>query len=659
MSDSTTDDGARRAFAESGPLDIAIELGDRLLDAAVPHAEGLAWTTAREGYAGEAEEGAFCELGDGAAGIALYLAALYESTSADRFIDAALGSARWLLEASPQLQHRRFGVWDGRAGVALALMRVARATDDIRLRDGAVELLAGPAPLAFLRSLHVGDGVASGRSGVLLVAAALYADSGDDRLVPLIESAARSLCSRAFPHPTGTYWCDTRTDVEPLIGLAHGVAGVGAALHLSGTALQDDGLTQLGRWAGRYVSARLQARPHGHVDFRRSILNGRQYEEHLARLRAGDDAYFCLPRRSTSLAHGLPGIRAALRTIGEDVAEQPVQPTRPGAGCPIGLWEGLAGEVLAAHVSAPEPDRTAPPGAADLLGASYDEGIGPTLGNGIAGVGWTLLSLAGRGVGVPALPTPSAYPLPRPVLDRGHAVRAVWSTRYARTIQVASGGVDVGADPAVQPDADGDAGSLQMFEHFVARATERATGPVRERLVDIHALESAAVEVAENVRCGALLHARELAHNVDVERLLNLAPRALLDAELVVNADARLVRTRWDWCTRQLQSGGEASWRPDAVEARRPAEDNLHRPAGSHAVLLTPSTSRTGVAESLLSDVTAALLGAFGPGRRVREGVEGVLNLFDLPTVADRATASDLVLRQIRELVGAQILTAP
>jgi lantibiotic modifying enzyme len=171
---------------------------------------------------------------DGTAGIALALAAaavtVPDPAVGDRLARTARGAVATALAGGwVQLEDDRLGLFDGATGIALAaattgrLLGEAGLADDGRRLAGAVALRTGG-----IAELDLLGGLAGTALGLLAVAGV----TGGPPPLEVCSAAARRLVDRAEPQVWGTAWppAADETVAPPLLGLAHGTAGIALAL---------------------------------------------------------------------------------------------------------------------------------------------------------------------------------------------------------------------------------------------------------------------------------------------------------------------------------------------------------------------------------------------------------------------------------------------
>ncbi len=174
-------------------------------------------------------------LGDGSAGVALFLAQLHAVTGARAMRNTARGAiAQALGHAGDVAGAEEHGLYAGRPGIAYAAARCGMLLGDERLLAAAARLArastraAAPAPAPRSRPA----GLAAGTAGAIVAHLALARLLGDERLLAHATRLAGELAPAARRGREGWSWAPPggRAAEHGLCGMAHGAAGVAWAL---------------------------------------------------------------------------------------------------------------------------------------------------------------------------------------------------------------------------------------------------------------------------------------------------------------------------------------------------------------------------------------------------------------------------------------------
>ena len=201
----------------------ATELSGRirqyLIENTLPQPTGLSWPNAMA----IGTDLPSIDLNTGSGGIVLALA--------DNAGSGSPGTFSLLSEATSHLVERSFaankefthpGLFVGRSGVALAILRAGLALNDAAMIEKAEELAAAIAPEPY-QSFDVFEGLA-GRLQILL---AIWKVTGSPTLLRKAIAAGDSILAGGEGRPSGLCW---KGSEGYLLGYAHGAAGIGDAL---------------------------------------------------------------------------------------------------------------------------------------------------------------------------------------------------------------------------------------------------------------------------------------------------------------------------------------------------------------------------------------------------------------------------------------------
>ncbi len=256
-------------------------------------------------------------MGDGTAGVAVFLAALHRATRGEpghthggpdwaELARAALLSVRRRARTAPAELARElgFGGAVGVGSIVYALVSVGRALDDASLFADALPLVehVSDAAIAADRTLDV----ISGGAGMILALLALYRATGDARPLERAQAIGRALLARQEPAGVGHAW---RTiNAHPITGFSHGASGIAFAL---------------GQLHARAPDAALPEAIEGALAFERSTFDAARRAWPDLRTGVTDDAppvAWChgaagigLARLGTALAHATEDLDDALR----------------------------------------------------------------------------------------------------------------------------------------------------------------------------------------------------------------------------------------------------------------------------------------------------------------------------------------------------------
>lgn len=222
---------ARMFDEELGPatpealLEAAAEIGDRLIELRVSDAQEANWAGVVERAS---DRFVFAPLGyslySGAAGIAMFLAFLGEQTGDRRYERVArrafVGVRRELAERAATSE---IGAFSGTSSMLYAAFHLARLWGDSSLLHRCLRVLpALHAQVAEDKKLDVVNGAA----GCIPVLLLLHRHGLSDQALDVARCAGDHLLAHSIRTPQGTGWGRPARGKLPLLGFAHGAAGI-------------------------------------------------------------------------------------------------------------------------------------------------------------------------------------------------------------------------------------------------------------------------------------------------------------------------------------------------------------------------------------------------------------------------------------------------
>jgi len=236
-------------------LDWAKAVGDRLLDVAEPDADGLRWRLMSD------MPFAFTtpNFAHGGAGVGYLMAQLYRATHDKKYLDAAIGAARYTLARASAVGDGKLvchteearnpifylGACHGPAGTGRLLLLLDALTGDTQWRAEAAALIRGltatGAPEARTTGLWNNHGQCCGDAGVGEFALLMAAYTGDEQYLDLARRCADVIVAASTTEVGARYWVQAehrdRPDfVEAQTGYMQGAAGIASFLiHLATT----------------------------------------------------------------------------------------------------------------------------------------------------------------------------------------------------------------------------------------------------------------------------------------------------------------------------------------------------------------------------------------------------------------------------------------
>lgn len=672
---------------ETDCLHDAIRIGDALLAYAEQHEHGLAWTTPVSGYDKAIHLERSVSIASGASGIVSFLLALYQITNDQRYLTAALEGTRWAAHFCENNPTDDYGFYTGYMGVVFTLIRVHQLTRNPAYLQQALAI-ARPCTDAFVKSPYTTDALSNGRAGALLVLTHLFTVTRQPWLLESIHLFVDTLIEGLLPAKQGLYWKHNGGHIQGLCSLAQGTAGIGYVLLELGHYFQNEAFHYLARQAAIYENSCWDDEHLNWMDFRKEVQSGAEQALHRAHFLHEHLDFFTTPGDATSLAHGTAGIGLArLRafhllhqhTDKADVdraAEKLTTAATARRPASYALYEGKGGHALflleaykafGVRAYLYQAQRIAAEAMAQVRAQALSRETDYGLFTGVTGMGYVALCVQAPHTLAPSfLPgLERGVPAPDDAEQTQTLLRTVPLAR--KRMLVPAFGRTLGLLHAVCPDrlngyfesiaADNLEWEKEAFIHFVEDQINGLPDSPKARLVDVFNLEQKRVQRTETLESGALLYIKEVIQQEEVERLLNMDDEDLLEQVFSMDERTELVHTRWDWCTAWNYETGSSTWNYVGV-SKVDLTKNLDQAPDDYVVLLRLNSSRVGIQEILLHDLSVLVLDTFKARKTGNRAVAALISRFDVTSGEERQKIEKLIMDQIKEFISTGILRA-
>jgi lantibiotic modifying enzyme len=238
---------AAKELGDEAALETATAAGRRLMEVGIPAGGGTKWAMRAD----------FPRLmpnfSHGTAGVAYFLARLYEETGDRTFLEAALSGAEYLKSIAntegggclifhhePDGEDLFYLGWcHGPVGTARLFYKLYQLTGEEAWREwmtkGAEAILASGIPEQQTPGFWNNVGICCGSAGVAKFFMDLYQQAGEERDLEFCRRVADDMVARGMPEGGGLKWiqAEHRSDPSLLIaqtGLMQGAAGIGLVL---------------------------------------------------------------------------------------------------------------------------------------------------------------------------------------------------------------------------------------------------------------------------------------------------------------------------------------------------------------------------------------------------------------------------------------------
>lgn len=205
-------------------LEQALDVGNDLVRQAKLDSKGVFWINITNVYSRHyVVKKANASIGDGTAGVLLFLIELYRNTNSEEYLQLIKHGADWLTHNHSKVSNHGT-LFAGRLGIALVLLKCHEITGEQRYLDTAFYIAKETEILRHSSSCFL-----YGISGALMVFLHLYIHSKTSWLSGKIEECLIQLARSSVLTSSGIYWNITSKLHEP-IGCFEGTSGVALAL---------------------------------------------------------------------------------------------------------------------------------------------------------------------------------------------------------------------------------------------------------------------------------------------------------------------------------------------------------------------------------------------------------------------------------------------
>ncbi len=294
------------ASTEFSARDAAVQLGELLLDTAIFAPDDVSWIGMK--FTGEAActvAAVDGDLYDGRAGITLFLSYLAAITREPRFQDLAMTAARAVRRSLHIASEKKeYGGFVGLPSQLYALSHAAVILQEPQLVAGLSTVQAQLAAIAESPQPIQCD-VIYGAAGCILALLSLHTATGAKEPLATAVAFGRRLVQAAVPGPYGLAF-SSHAGVRPLLGFAHGAAGIYCALLRLATATMTH--LEFGAVAREFSKAADGALQYERAHFDSALQNWPDLRSEPARF-------------MTTWCHGAPGVLLSRVATGAATAD--------------------------------------------------------------------------------------------------------------------------------------------------------------------------------------------------------------------------------------------------------------------------------------------------------------------------------------------------
>ncbi|MGH7202896.1 MAG: lanthionine synthetase LanC family protein [Candidatus Levyibacteriota bacterium] len=244
----------------------AIRIGNQFLDLAEQDDHGISWKTMTLDAQGKVMWHKADDLYSGNSGIVLFLLELYKQTGDAIYLSTVEKAMMWIEWYCNSTPTQFYSLVRGRLGVSYTFLKLYEVTGKKRYLQKALAI-AKSCPVFLNHPQEYFNGTA----GIVLALLHLYAASGEQWLLGMINDAIQSLIKKARLVNTGLYWDKNYLQVRPLCGFSHGSSGIGFVFLELGHYFDNPAFYAVAEQAFLYENAWFDAKSRNWPDFRLSI----------------------------------------------------------------------------------------------------------------------------------------------------------------------------------------------------------------------------------------------------------------------------------------------------------------------------------------------------------------------------------------------------
>lgn len=299
-------------------LEAAILVGDQLLSTSRTSSHGRFWSSLQPRISAGQQElvpGVSPTIYGGVGGIVYFLARLAARTGERRFREAAAEGLSWLDHMEAVAEQRASSFLVGTTGTLFLLARSANLLDESIWSDKARRLSQG---LEHRLSV-AGNEYLAGRAGMAIGLAHVWSVTEDNLVSDVVSKLLVEITQAARLTAEGAYWDRAATAAHPLLGMAHGVAGVTFCLAEFSHCSQSTALGWLAVQGAAYENACFSEVDGEWPDFRRDANLECPAEDLRGALELARK-----PHWMTAWCHGAPGIGLSRLSLTKVVGSEQV-----------------------------------------------------------------------------------------------------------------------------------------------------------------------------------------------------------------------------------------------------------------------------------------------------------------------------------------------
>ena len=282
----------------------AKKIGETIIHSALKTENGWYWNVSD--FKGNIEVNA--SFYNGNSGIIYYLLELYKATNDEKYYDAALCGAAWIMTYKYNEGEKNLAIYCGIGGIIYVFTELYKINKNATYINFALQLA-----FECKQSESISD-ILYGTSGSILTLLHLHNETDDVRVLQILNEKIDLLLNAAIFPKTGICWDRAGVSIHPLCGFAHGNSGVAFVFIELYRYFKNDFFLFVAEMAYKYEDQYFQKNKNALYannnwpDLRKDIFTQETLDKLIKSFLSNDIHEFVSPSYMSAWCHGAPGI---------------------------------------------------------------------------------------------------------------------------------------------------------------------------------------------------------------------------------------------------------------------------------------------------------------------------------------------------------------
>jgi hypothetical protein len=615
-------------------LSLAIKLAGEIILDSEKSESGLKWKTLVFEYPDKYQLDYLVDLFSGVSGISLFFLELYRKTDNNKYLDIAKESADWVINYCKDKKGINYAFYTGNLGVCWLLAQIYKTTGENSYLKQAIEF-ASPCSDVFLdANYYANNCLFEGRAGSLIALLHIYDISQQEEVLVLIDKFIDKLIRDIQIRPNGITWLDNNLYIKPLLCYGYGTSGIAQVFLELGAFFNNPTFFQIAEQALAYENSNWNKDFKNWPDFKKDILNARDYRQFKEELTNGNIAFFTHPSENISFANGTIGLGFVRLRALELFKNSTYQIDIDNIISKIkkdlynqSIMDGNLGKaIFYYHVSGILNNNDFYEEAIKILKENVKEFSNQvqdcSLFNGKAGLAYLALLLSDQesnsSIFFPIIENKCKVKLdcikyPTINIDIPKLNEISFKNRFNKTFVLIEKLYSNAWVEYSKAQENKHFSGIGLFQKFISEHGN-------EQLKDCfqYELEKYQLEIA--IESKTLLHFNEILHGEKLQNIYSLSDEKFLEVELFLNPSAKTIATGWDWVSETDNETG------------KPVHfaDNLEKEKGEIETLIYPTSGYLTIQEKSLSVLSSLTLEIFKEPTTIKSSMEDFLDAFEI-----------------------------